>query len=153
MKIIISIILVVFVWINNFSQEYKWKEFTDPTIGYSVKYPSGWKVTSGKGGFYCGKKSGFENGEYSIFFSETSNAERMDMLFGKEELPEEGKVIKPITINGISGFHAILTPKIRPDEYSETIVLKTESIWFKIENNSVKDEHFKLFYESFKLLK
>ncbi len=77
----------------------------------------------------------------------------MDMLFGKEDLPEEGKVIKPITINGISGFHAILATKIRPDEYSETIVLKTESIWFKIQNNGVKDEHFKLFYESFKLLK
>ena len=153
MKGIISFCLIIFVWTNSFGQEYKWKEFTDPTIGYSVKYPSGWKVTSGKGGFYSGKKSGFENGEYSIFFSETSNAERMDMFFGKEELPEEGKVIKPITINGISGFHAILTPQLRPDEYSETIVLKTESIWFMIQNNSVKDEHFKLFYESFRLLK
>lgn len=131
-----------------------WSLFKDRKIGYTVEYPKSWISKGGKGGFMCGLKSGFENSEFTITWSKVSNSERIDMLFNNNGLYEGYDVIeKPILINGLNGIYYLWTHKEKPNEYHETLVLKTKNTWYNISNSGVRNNWFKHFYESFKLIK
>ena len=130
------------------------KIYTDKINGFSIKYPSTWKSKGGKAAFMCGKKEGLENAEWLLLFSDVNNKERIDMLFNDRDLYKNSHVItKKITINGLEGVHSIITTKGKPDEYLETIVIKTNTTWYYMMNNGIKNANFHLFYESFKLIK
>ena len=136
------------------NQTTAWSLFKDKKIGYTVEYPENWIPEGGKGGFMCGLKSGFANSEFTIWWSEVSDLERIDMLFNNDGLYDGYDVIeKPININGLDGVYYLYTIKERPNEYHESIVLKTETTWYSISNSGVKNNWFEHFYKSFKLLK
>jgi hypothetical protein len=131
-----------------------WSSFKDDKIGYTVEYPEIWIPQGGKGGFMCGLKSGFGNSEFTIWWSEVNDSERIDMLFKDDGLYEGyHKIEKPILINGLNGVYYLRTHKKKPNEYHESVVFKTKSTWYKISNSGVKNDWFEHFYQSFKLIK
>lgn len=131
-----------------------WSLFEDDTIGYSVEYPENWIPHGSKGGFRCGRRSGFVNAEFTIWWSKARNRKRFDFLFNDEGLFDGYDVVeKPITINGIDGVYYLKTHKERPNEYHESIVLKTKSTWYLIGNSGIKNEWFEHFYKSFRLIR
>lgn len=132
----------------------KWKTFRDDKIGYVLEYPEKWIPDGGKGGFMCGLKSGYANAEFSIIWSEVDNSERIDMFFNEEGLYEGyNSIEKEININGINGVYYLRTHEEKPDEYYESIILKTKSTWYSISNSGTKNNLFEHFYKSFKLTK
>ncbi len=140
--------------LNNTEDLTQWKLYEDKEIGYSVKYPGDWVAKGAKGGFICGKESGFINAEWTIWISDPKDTERVDFIFNNDGLYDGYDIVeKPITINGVSGIHSTITHKEKPNEYVEFIVIKTKSLWFQIENAGVKDKNFEVFYTSFKLIK
>ena len=150
------LIILFLIGISSYSQTNKndWKLFVDKEIGYSIEYPKNWIAKGGKGGFMCGKESGFTNAEWTMWLSKPENTERIDFIFNDKELYKDYKITKrPISINGVNGLYSLITHKEKPNEYIEYIVIKTESIWYKIENSGIKDNEFESFYKSFKITK
>nr|WP_321236771.1 hypothetical protein [uncultured Psychroserpens sp.] len=154
-----SLIIILLIGIDSFSQSNavddttNWKLYIDKTIGYSVEYPKNWIAKGAKGGFMCGKESGFKNAEWLIWLSKPENTERIDFIFNQDGLYDGYDIIEtPISINGTDGVHSVITHKKKPNEYIEFIVIKTTSFWYQIVNNGVKDERFKKFYKSFKII-
>ncbi|MBL4624002.1 MAG: hypothetical protein JKY42_02500 [Flavobacteriales bacterium] len=131
-----------------------WSLFKDEELGYTLEYPENWIPQGGKGGFMCGEKSGFGNSEFTIWWSDLNNSERIDLLFNENGLYEGYDVIeKRINIDGIEWVYSLRTHKDKPSEYYESIVLKTKSKWYKITNSGVQNNWFEHFYNSFKLIK
>ena len=101
----------------------------------------------------CGEKSGFGNAEWSVWLSHVDNEERIEFLFNDDGLFSNYNMqTNSVKINGIEGEMTIYTHSDKPNEYIESIVIKTDSHWFKIDNNEIKDLDFDRFYNSFKLL-
>ena len=89
-----------------------------------------------------------------MWMSKPENTERIDFIFNDKELYKDYNITKrPISINGVNGLYSLITHKEKPNEYIEYIVIKTESIWYKIENSGIKDNEFESFYKSFKITK
>ncbi|WP_033956989.1 hypothetical protein [Psychroserpens jangbogonensis] len=155
-----SLVIILLIGISSHSQSNTsinnndWKLFVDDTIGYKIEYPKDWIAKGGKGGFMCGKQSGFKNAEWMLWLSKPENTERINYIFNHDGLYDGYDIIeKPISINGLDGIHTVITHKEKPKEYIEFIVIKTTEFWFQIENAGIKDEQFELFYNSFKIIK
>lgn len=135
------------------NQKTDWSSFKDDEMGYTIDYPESWVAKGGKGGFMCGLKSGFSNAEFVIWWSEVNNQERIDMLFNDEGLYDGYVTItKPISIDGMDGIYYLRTHKDKPNEYHESIVLKTTSKWYSISNSGFKNKWFEHFYNSFNII-
>lgn len=135
------------------NQTTQWKLFRDDTVGYTVEYPENWIPQGGNGGFMCGSKKGLAHSEFMIWWSEIDNTERMDMLFNDDGFYDGYESVeKAITINGIEGVYYVWTHQEKPNEYHESIVLKTKTTWYQISNAGVKNNWFEYFYNSFKLI-
>ena len=131
-----------------------WSLFTDTKVGYTVEYPEKSIPQGGKGGFMCGERTGLLDAQFTIWWSEVTDSERINFLFNDDEIFEGYDVVeKPININGFDGIYYLKTHKEKPNEYHESIVLKTKSTWYSISNSGVKDNWFEHFYNSFKLIK
>ena len=153
-KFTVLFILVAASWLCGQDKSNVWKTFVDEHVGYSVEYPSNWKAEGRKGGFICGKESGFKNADWVIWLSDADNTERIEFLFEYKDLYKGYEIIEsPIKINGLDALHILITHKEKQDEYVEMVHLKTEKTWFCFQNNGVKDSKFEYFYNSFKLLK
>lgn len=150
------IVVVLFIGFSSYAQTKKndWKLFVDKEVGYAIEYPENWIAKGGKGGFMCGKESGFINAEWTMWLSKPDNEERIDFIFNDGKLYEGYDITKKsISINGINALYSLITHKEKPNEYIEFVVIKTKSIWYKIENSGIKDDRFEYFYNSFKITK
>ena len=141
----ILIALIIIITSKSFSQNKEWKKFENDL--YSINYPSKWKVKGSKFSLMTGKKANFIDREWTLIITKPNNKERIEFFFDVESDFEGYKITKkPITIDSIKGFHYIYTKK---KEYIETVILKTKKLWFKFDNNEIKDKNFRDFYSSF----
>ena len=130
-----------------------WKLFEDSVLGYSVEYPSEWIPQGGKGGFICGEEAGYRNAEWTIMWSDTSDLERVDFLFGSDyqQLYMGWKVEeKSILLDSKNGVHYIITNPKNQEDYIEVVELMEGAVWYSFENNVIKDPRFERFYKSFR---
>lgn len=139
--------------LSSINESTEWITFRDESIGYEVDYPENWIHKGGKGGFTCGLEAGILNAEFSIYWSEPDNSERIDMLFNFDGVYNGYDVIEnSIKISGLDAIHYVRSHPEMPNEYHESIILKTDARWYILNNAGVKNEWFEYFYESFKLL-
>ncbi len=164
MKINIIIILLVFplLALNNSnlnltslskeaSVDNEWKVYIDEYNKFKVSYPVGWTIKSGKGAFMCSKPE--SETEWLISVSKLDNKERIELLKGElfERTITEEKLIE---IDGESCSYISYTVKLFPDRLYKELIFQTEDLYYQITDESgTKDEMFKNFYESFKLIK
>jgi len=130
-----------------------WRSYTDQKIGYTLEYPENWVASSTNDGFMCGLKDGFENAEYTLYWSQDLTKEEIEQLFSSMGPYKDYDITeKPININGLDGVHYLKTLKENPNKYCETIALKKKSFWYILTSSGVKNNWFKHFYKSFTLI-
>ena len=148
MKIILFFNL--FISTYYFSQnnnDIEWNKYENEF--YSINYPKEWKSKGSEYAFLTGESIKFIEAGWILIISDFNNKERIDFFF-EDSFNDYKTTKREIIVDGVKGNH--FTHK-KENEFIEILILKSESKWFKFQNNEIKDDNFKEFYTSFKLKK
>ncbi len=132
-----------------------WQTYSNQEIGFSIKYPQGWREQEWTGGVGFGPKEIGEDVLFGINFYEksTTDIQGIASKIGSQFADRK----ETITTNKI-----IVTTPSYPDWYSETIIYETTNWYIAVGNGAIKDENlpfdrgvpagltFERFYSTFK---
>jgi len=142
-----------------------WETYHNQNIGFSIKYPQDWIVTTvfdaSKANqpsieslrLSFGRKNGGDGYDGELFLTvynkeidiETQIKEMGDQFSDRQEKREN------ITVNGIAATKVIITTPSIPSWIYEVVIVKNGNYFYDMQNGAIKSDLFDKFYNSFKL--
>lgn len=140
-----------------------WKSYSDTNNGFSVKYPSTWRIVSMKNTVGFGPVDIPEDVIWAVtsYNPASTNVDSIINELGSQ-FSDRKQTKNKITINGAEAFQVITTTPSYPDWHLETIVAENPTRIISISNGAVNDTNlqklmgvlpgtvFKDFYSTFK---
>lgn len=144
-----------------------WKSYSDTKTGFSIKYPSTWRIAPiGGGGVGFGPAEIQEDVIWGvmIYDKSTNTLENIIAEYGKQ-FPDRKQVVNKINVGNLSATQVITTTNTVPDWYLENIIFEAKNDYVSLSNGAVNDENlvklvgvtlntsFRSFYSTFALAK
>jgi hypothetical protein len=130
-----------------------WKTYTNTAIGFSVKYPSNWRLVGTEAstdmiGF--GPANVGQDVQWGITISSDKTANQIIADMGKQFGTDRKVQQDQITVNGLTATKVSVTTSSIPTWNLQQILITNGGKIITISNGAIIDANFVIFYNSFK---
>jgi hypothetical protein len=117
-----------------------WKQYTNPSVFYQVRYPNSWRIAESNQFVGFGPQEVQEDVLWTInIYGKADNSKASILANIGNQFSDKKQTTKNLEINGISALEIITTTPSIPTWYSDTILIEYGTSYITISNGAITD--------------